>query len=572
MPRKDPFAEPERANSSGKLPYVYEQGAGTLSPAVNDDQYFARSSSSRIGTPDFDFSRTHDSEEAAINNSIDALRPSLMVFLIAGLTSFCGFMFGYDTGYISGALVIMKESDLHTQLTSGNKELITSATSLGALITALVGGPAADAFGRKWVIAFANFMFILGAGLQTGATSLWMMIGGRLVMGFGVGFASMVAPMYLSEMAPTRFRGRLVITNVLFLTFGQLVAYAVGYGVTDVHSGWRVLVGLSLIPSSIQLIAFTFMPESPRYLVSRGHSEQAARVISIIYQGASSSQISAKIAEITSDMPVSALTSSDDVPYSKKIRSAVISFEHNLAELFRRPSNRRGLAIIVTLQALQQFSGWNSLLYYSGTLFKSVGFSNSTAVSIIIAATNFVFTGVAFLVIDRIGRRVLLVGTMWGMVVGLVVVAVAFQHVAYDANGSILTSRDNTWSVLIIVFIFAFAMSYASGIGNIPWQQAELLPMQVRSIGTSIATGVNWAGSLTISATFLTMLDNITPTGTFAFYAAICFVGWLLAIFFYPETAGLSLEEIQGLLSNGFNVRESQAISKRKVQLSRLSS
>lgn len=572
MPRNNPFAEPESVNGSSKVSYEFEQGRGPSSLAANEDSYFARSSSSRIGTSDFDFSRTNDSEEAAINNSIDALRPSLMVFLIAGLTSFCGFMSGYDTGYISGALVIMKESDLHTHLTSGNKELITSATSLGALITALLGGPAADAFGRKWVITFANLMFILGAGLQTGANSLWMMIGGRFVMGFGVGFASMVAPMYLSEMAPTRFRGRLVITNVLFLTFGQLVAYAIGYGVTNVHNGWRILVGLSLIPSVTQLIAFTFMPESPRYLVSRGRTEEASKVISQIYHGANSSQVSAKIAEITSDMPVRALTSSDDVPYSKKIRSAFITFEHNLAELFRRPSNRRGLAIIVTLQALQQFSGWNSLLYYSGTLFKSVGFSNSTAVSIIIAATNFVFTGIAFMVIDRIGRRVLLVGTMWGMVAGLVVVAVAFQHVAYDSNGTISTGTDNTWSVLIIVFIFVFAMSYASGIGNIPWQQAELLPMQVRSIGTSIATGMNWAGSLTISATFLTMLDNITPTGTFAFYAGICFVGWLLAIFFYPETAGLSLEEIQGLLSNGFNVRESLALSKRKVQLSRPSS
>lgn len=510
----------------------------------------------------------YDDTAERIRNSIDMLPPSVLVFVIAILTSFCGFMFGYDTGYISGALVIMDPEDLHTTLSSKNKELITSATSLGALVTALISGSLADAFGRKWVISFANIMFIVGAAMQTGAHTLWTMIVGRFIMGFGVGIASLVGPMYLTELAPTKFRGRLVVMNVLAITGGQLVAYGIGAGLTHVSNGWRILVGLSLIPAVSQMIIFVFMPESPRYLVSRARLEEAQIVIKKIYKGATDEQVSAKIQEIHAEVPVRALASSDDIPYRKKLVSAFHSLEHNLHELFARPANLRGLSIIVVLQALQQFSGWNSLLYYSGTMFQSVGFSNPTSVSIIIAATNFVFTAVAFIFIDKIGRRALLICTMWGMAAGLAVVAVAFHFLHYSSDGTIDTvSTSNTWSVIVIVFIFFYAMSYASGIGNIPWQQAEMLPMQVRGLGTSFATAMNWSGSLIVSATFLTMLDNITPTGTFSFYGGICLLGWILVIFFYPETAGLNLEDIQGLLEGGYNVKKSVALSKQRRRI-----
>jgi len=531
------------------------------------ESIFGSSSSANFDN-NYDFNDSA-AEDSAINHSIDALPPTALIFFVAILTSFCGFMSGYDTGYISSALVIMKESDIHAELSSKNKELITSATSLGALVTAFFAGGLTDAFGRKWVITLANPLFILGAGLQTGAHTLWMMIGGRFVMGCGIGITSLVAPMYLSEMAPTKYRGRLVTMYVLLLTFGQLVAYAIGYGVTDVDQGWRIEVGLSLIPCVLQMCLFVFMPETPRYLVSRGRTEESKSVLRRIYANPTDEQVSAKISEISSDVPIRAFTSTDDVPYMTKIRSGIISYEHNLRELFVRPQNFRGLCIIVILQALQQFSGWNSLLYYSGTMFQSVGFSNPTAVSIIIAATNFVFTCVAFVVIDHLGRRAILVGTMWGMVVGLVMCSIAFQYVDYDPNGGGVSTEttSNTWSIIIIVFIFVFAMSYGAGIGNIPWQQAEMLPLQVRGVGTSFSTAMNWGGSLIISATFLTMLDNITPTGTFGFYAGVCFVGWILVIFFYPETAGLSLEEIQEFLKGGFNVRESVALSKRKTRL-----
>lgn len=530
----------------------------------------------KLDSPD-NAASINDSERAAMNANIESLKPSITVFLLAILTSFCGFMFGYDTGYISSALVIIKQ-DLGKTLSSGDKELITSATSLGAFVSALFAGSLADAFGRKWVIAFANVMFLTGGAMQTGAHNLWTMIVGRFIMGWGVGVASLVAPMYLSEVAPTRFRGRLVVMNVLAITFGQLVAYCIGYGLQHVSNGWRILVGLSMVPSLSQMILFVFMPETPRYLMLRGRRDAARSILNKVYVGATESMLDAKIAEIQKDVPEPAMIFESNPDHKTKIKSALITLRHNLHELFVQPANLRALAIVVGLQLLQQFCGWNALVYYSGTMFEIVNFSDPIAVSIIITATNFVFTVVAFLCIDRVGRRALLLSTIWIMGLGLVLCAIAFKNlgdVSDIIDGNADAAKQHTsgkWADIIIVFIFVFAAGYGSGIGCVPWVQSEMLPMEVRGIGTSFSTAANWAGSLIVSATFLTMFKNDTwdgPTGTFSFYAGMCFLGEILTFLFYPETAGLDLEEVQGLLQGGFRVRDSVKLSRQRKQLYR---
>lgn len=535
------------------------------------EPFVVTSTSGSSSSISHEFANENDREYLAINDSIEALKPSPMVFLLTTLTCFCGFMFGYDTGYISGALVVIGK-DLGGHLSSGDKELITSATSLGAFITALIGGGIADTFGRKWVISFANVMFIVGGGMQTGAHTKWTMIVGRFIMGWGVGLASLVAPIYLSELAPTRFRGRLVVLNVLAITLGQLVAYGIGAGLTHVNNGWRILVGLSLIPSSLQMVLFVFMPETPRYLILRDRLDEARKVLTTVYQGASEKQLNDRISEIKSEILAPPVVAGPNATRKEMAKAAFQSFCINFKELFSSPANRRALSIVVALQLFQQFSGWNALMYYSGTMFKSVGFDDPTSVSIIIAATNFVFTIVAFLIIDKVGRRILLVSTMWGMSLGLIICAVAFHYLPFDSSDSaevkdVLNGPEQKWGIVVIVFVFVFAASYATGIGNVPWQQSEMLPMNVRGIGTSFATAANWAGSLIVSATFLTMLNNITPTGTFAFYAGICALGEVLALFFYPETAGLNLEDVHTLLEGGYQVKESVRLSKQRRQL-----
>ena len=480
-----------------------------------------------------------------------------MVFALTILTSVCGFLFGYDTGYISGALVVIG-TDLGHPLSSGNKELITSATSLGALIFALIGGPLADWAGRKWVISGANILFIVGAIIQVAAHSLWTMIVGRFVMGWGVGLASLVAPLYISEMAPSRYRGRLVVINVLAITGGQLIAYAISAGLFHIENGWRILVGLSMVPAAFQMVLFIFMPETPRYLIRRGRIDEARKVLLRTYQESSPSEIEAKLDEL---IKFNNFDGSDGNSRSSWLKQ----WTSGWVEAHTVPSNLRAVIITCGLQGIQQFSGFNALMYFSATIFESVGFKSPTSVSLIIAGTNFAFTLVAFWCIDRIGRRKILLLTIWGMVLGLVLASICFHFIDIDfSDTSNEDVKHGAWSVIVIIAMLVYVAFYACGIGNVPWQQSELFPMRVRGVGTSLATATNWAGSLVISSTFLTMLQRITPTGTFAFYAGLCVCGEAFVFFFYPETANCTLEEVQSLLTGGFNIKESERRNKER--------
>ncbi|KAK9382454.1 general substrate transporter [Kockiozyma suomiensis] len=507
-------------------------------------------SSSKSSSENFDQSAVD--HEVAAGVDIESGRPNPFVFLLTILVSFSGFLFGYDTGYISGALTSIG-IDLGHELSDGDESFITSATSLGALLGGIIAGTLADVLGRKWVTLGANTLFIVGAIIQAAAHTVWTMIAGRFVMGWGVGIASLIAPLYISEMAPSRFRGRLVILNVLAITGGQVIAYAIGAGLEDVGNGWRVLVGLSIVPATVQMVMFIFMPETPRFLVSRGRIDEAKRVIRWVYsprhQIVSESLVEKKVKLLE-------IYNNDQHPEWTKIQR----FRYSLRQLLLVPENMRAVIIACMLQGIQQFSGFNSLMYFSSSLFAVVGFDHSTAVSLIVAGTNMVFTILAFILIDRVGRRRILLCTIPGMAISLVVAAIAFHYLPSDATGA------DPWAIVILLFMMCYVAFYASGIGNVPWQQSELFSMQVRGLGTSLATATNWAGNLTISSTYLTMMKNITPSGTFGLFAGLCMLGWLGVFLMYPETAYLTLEDIQGFLKSGFGIKKSQAMSREQRQ------
>lgn len=482
---------------------------------------------------------------------------SPFILVLTLVASISGFMFGYDTGYISSALISIKTDLGGKELTYGGKEIITAATSLGALITSLMAGTAADLYGRKACIMFSNVMFLVGAILQATSFSFWQMAVGRLIMGFGVGIGSLISPLFISEIAPKMIRGRLTVINSLWLTGGQLIAYGCGAGLVHVHNGWRILVGLSLVPTVIQFTCFFFLPDTPRYYVMKGKLDKAAQVLRKSYIDASDELIDQKIREL--------VELNDSVP-GKRVSTKVWNM---VKELHTKPANLRALIIGCGLQGIQQFTGWNSLMYFSGTIFETVGFSNSSAVSIIVSGTNFVFTLVAFFAIDKIGRRTILLIGLPGMTMALVVCSIAFHFMGVKFVGNVaqvVHSGFSAWGIVIIVFIIVFAAFYALGIGTVPWQQSELFPQNVRGVGTSLATATNWAGSLVIASTFLTMLQNITPSGTFAFFAGLSCVSTVFCYFCYPELSGLELEEVQTVLKDGFNIKESKALAKKRKQ------
>ncbi|CAN3376417.1 hypothetical protein DIURU_001461 [Diutina rugosa] len=482
--------------------------------------------------------------------------PSYMVALLAVCASISGFMFGYDTGYISAALVQVKDDLSHRYLTNGDKEFITSATSLGALLGAVLGGMSANAIGRRGVLLVSNVIFVVGTIIQLAAKTVWTMIAGRFVMGWGVGCASLIAPLMISELAPAKYRGRLIVVNGIMITGGQLVAYFINWGLESVKHGWRVSVGLCMVPAVTQFVLFWFLPDTPRFYVMNHNLDKAKQVMRKIYKNPTEAFVEAQVNEM--------VASNSKVPGDNPWQQAW----NSVRIVHTNPANFRALILACGLQGIQQFTGFNSLMYFSTTIFEALGFDNPTATSIIIAATNFVFTIVAMCIIDIVGRRRILLWALPIMMAAMIVSAIAYHYIGisfHDDAVDIAAGNIHGWGIVIIMMMVMFAGSYAIGIGTSAWTGVELFSdVNVRSVGGMYATCTNWAGSLVIASTFLTMLVNITPTGTYALFAALCAVSFLFIFFLYPETAGLELEETSSLLQDGFGVKKARQLRKQR--------
>ncbi|PAV17927.1 general substrate transporter [Pyrrhoderma noxium] len=486
-------------------------------------------------------------------------RTTLFVWLLVFCCGISGLLFGYDTGVISGALVSINTDLDNKVLTTLEKEMITSATTLGALIGGLVSGALSDYTGRKYILGLGDIIFVGGAIGQALCHTVSAMIGGRFLIGLGVGLASCVAPLYIQELSPTRLRGRMVVINVIMITLGQVIAYAIGAGFESIHGGWRWMVGLGAVPAGLQVLFLFILPESPRVLLVGGKHGEAENVMRKIYAYATEEQVKLKV-----EVMYAAVQESIEVTKTTTLWQRIQS-------ILLIPRHRRALIVACGLQAFQQICGFNTLMYYSATLFKSIGFNQPTAVGLIVAGTNFLFTLVALKYIDIIGRRKIILISASGMIIGLVLASVSF-HFLTTSTGNILvdgSSYPKSWSGVVLASMIIFVASYATGLGNVPWQQGELFSLEVRGIGTSCSTAINWAANLLIGSTYLSLMDRITPSGAFGFYAGLCLLGLLFCIFCYPETAGLSLEEVCAIFDEGFGVRRSQRMRAEKAAMMR---
>lgn len=247
------------------------------------------------------------------------------------------------------------------------------------------------------------FLFTIGAILQATAYSIAQMSVGRLVVGFGVGSAAMVVPLYIAEIAPTRVRGRMIGFNNCSITGGQVISYGIGAAFAHVNHGWRYMVGLGAVPAIILACLLPFCPESPRQLIYHGKTEQAAVVLQKIYRDATPEQVRAKVAIIAAACEESRALNEDESRWSK------------IKQLHTNGPNFRALVCACGLMVISQMSGFNTLMYYSSTLFDLVGFSNPVAVGLVVAGTNFFMTFVNMMTVDPIGRRRVLIVTVWGM-------------------------------------------------------------------------------------------------------------------------------------------------------------
>jgi SP family myo-inositol transporter-like MFS transporter 13 len=317
------------------------------------------------------------------------------------------------------------------------------------------------------------------------------------------------------------------------------------------------MVGLGTVPAGIQLIFLAFLPESPRILIRKGNIEAAHRVLERVYSQATAEQI---------DLQLQVLRAS--VQQSIDIANSTTFFER-FNSMITVPVNRRALIIGCGMQAFQQLCGFNTLMYYSASLFQEIGFNQPTAVGLIISGTNFIFTLFALKYIDIVGRRRIMVFSAPGMVFGLTLASIAFHYMTLHTGGDLVdgVSYSRSWSAIILLSMIIFVASYATGLGNVPWQQGELFGLEVRGIGTSLSTATNWASNLLIGSTYLSLMAKITPAGAFGFYAGLCLLGWLFCLFCFPEIAGLSLEEVQSIFRDGFGIRESQRMRNQKREM-----
>ncbi|MCJ1386949.1 hypothetical protein MMC17_010078 [Xylographa soralifera] len=488
-------------------------------------------------------------------------RPTAFIWALTVAAGISGLLFGYDTGVISSTLVSIGSDLSHRPLTTLDKSLITSSTSLFALIASPVTGVLADRLGRKRIIIIADVLFILGAVWQAVARSVWGMIFGRSVVGLAVGGASLVVPLYISELSPPAFRGRLVTLSILFITVGQMAAYVVGWKLSSIVYGWRWMVGLGSVPAIIQSGLFLLLPETPRWLMKVGHLDKARKVLRKVYGAGSTAVVEKLLRSIDNEIleeeeslsvfRAQSLPVKLDVNWSEKLRD-------NWRQLFQNGGNRRALTIACLLQGLQQLCGFNSLMYFSATIFSLVGFDSPTLASLSVAVTNCIFTVVAIFLIDIIGRRRILLHSIPIMILGLLLTAVAFHFLPVATEKTEVThgadSYPGVWPVSILLFIMLYVSSYALGLGNVPWQQSELFPLSVRAMGSGIATSTNWGTNFIVGLTFLPMMQFLTPVWTFVLYAIVCVCGYFCIWKIYPETRGLGLEEVGELLKDGWGV------------------
>ncbi|TIB68013.1 hypothetical protein E3Q23_04444, partial [Wallemia mellicola] len=378
---------------------------------------------------------------------------------------------------------------------------------------------------------------------------------GRLILGFGVGMSSCIGPMYISEISPTQLRGTLVTINSVTITFGQVVAYGLGAALLHAPKGWRIMLVLGAVPAIYQAIAIHLLPESPRYLLTKNKTEEAYNAIARMYPRASQEELALKFDILTANVD-------ESVRLAKQNTTRTL-----IRKLFTIPRNLRALTLAMTLQATQQLSGFNGLMYFAPTIFQTLGFENAATGGLVIAGANFVFTGLGMLLVDRVGRRPLVAYfSCPGTILGCVWCIVSMYFLTKDTGFQLENNfpYDSGKQIVVIIgFVFYIAM-YGTGLGHVPWTMSDLFSLEVRGIGTGIGTSTNWACNLIISESYLSMQKGMTPSGTFGLFAGFIFCGWVYLGFCYPETTGLQLEEVQDILADGFGVRKSMELRKTK--------
>lgn len=428
------------------------------------------------------------------------------VYLPAMVAAIGGLLFGFDTAVINGAIVFIKQQ---FGLSDSQTEMAASSLLLGCVVGASVAALTSDRFGRKRVLLGAAALFTLssiGAALPRDLIEFSV---ARLLGGVAIGIASTLSPLYIAEISPAQKRGLLVSLNQLAIVTGILLSYSVNYLLTGAGpANWRWMFASAALPSIAFFLTLLFIPESPRWLMQKGREQEAKHFLAqIVGPQAASAEIDA-------------------------IRSAISEESGDLLD----PTFRRALIVAIVIALFSQFTGINTIIYYGSIVFlEHVPHQTaSTALwaNVIIGAINFVATIAGMLLIDRTGRKSLLMSAFGGMAVSLVAVSAAIH---FQASG-----------VIVLTFILTYVACFAVGVGTGTWVlMAEICPTRVRGRAMSVATVCLWCGTLLVTLTFLSLVTLFSAAGVFLLYAVVSIAAFFFVFRGVPETKGRTLEEIE---------------------------
>ncbi|WP_193612599.1 sugar porter family MFS transporter [Nocardioides lijunqiniae] len=458
--------------------------------------------------------RKDRADDAAERQLTGPMLAAALVSAVAGL------LYGYDTGIISGALLQISEE---FEIGSGMEQTIAAAILLGAVLGALSCSYLSERLGRKGTILVVCALFVLGSLACSLAPSPWLLVLGRVVLGFAVGGATQTVPMYVAELAPPKLRGRLVLAFQLAIGVGIVISTIVG--ATEAVS-WRISIAAAAVPPLIMLAAVVRLPESPRWLVKRDRADDARDVLRRVRPDGQ--DVGPELDEIVELEERKQETRSRDRGWSG----------------LRRPWVRPALLVGCGVAIFTQLSGIEMIIYYSPTILTDNGFSTTTAlrVSVALGVTYLVMQVIGLSIVDRVGRRRLTLVMVPGAAASLVVLG------AFFVTGN--AGPDQVpWIIATLIVFMAFN---AGGLQLMGWLTgSEIYPLAVRSAGTSVQSASLWSTNLLITLTLLTMIDTFGVGQTFWIYAAFNVAAFLFVLRFMPELTGHSLEDIERHLEKG---------------------
>lgn len=432
----------------------------------------------------------------------------LRVSFIAGLG---GILYGFDVGIIAAALLFVRNT---FALSTHMQEIVVSVVPAGTMAGAIVGGILSDRLGRRATLLWSGAIFIVGSILAPLAPTIGFLIIARSLLGFAIGFTSVTAPVYVSELSPPQTRGTLIGLYQFALTFGIVFANLIGYWFASEES-WRLMFAIGIVPAAVFLALVFTVPESPRWLYIKKSSREAEQVL-LSYTDAHGARL------LLDDIHKATIGSSDET------WGALLS-----------PAARRGLLIAVGFVVLQQLCGINTVIYYGPQIFALAGIdSNRHAIlaTLLVSVMNMLATVIALFLVDRIGRKPLLYWGVGGMLVSLLVLAFTFGRHSGVTQATGLTA---------VICLVGYITCFAASMGPIAWiLVGEVFPLRLRSRGAAAATIGYGISNTLVSLSFLTVIHRLGNALTFGVLGFFCVATLLFTLFIIPETKGRELESI----------------------------